>query len=99
VQNRLKHHLQIRHLPLEIADNAQLFIASIKKTHLYSASFIHSVNEAYVQSLKNLFEVLLAVAVMGLIASLLLKPVSMNKELETQHVLQRNIGSDHEVVI
>lgn len=96
-QNRLHHQLQIRQLPLEIAENAQGFIASLRKSKSsYSPSFIYSVNTAYVQSLKNLFEVLVAVAGLGLIAALFLKSVNMNKRLDTQHKLQRKIGLDCE---
>ncbi|KAJ5460768.1 major facilitator superfamily-domain-containing protein [Penicillium daleae] len=96
-QNRLHHQLQIRQLPLDIAENAQGFIASLRKTKSsYSPSFIYSVNTAYVQSLKNLFEVLVAVAGLGLIAALFLKSVNMNKRLDTQHRLQRKIGLDRE---
>ncbi|KNG90598.1 hypothetical protein ANOM_001292 [Aspergillus nomiae NRRL 13137] len=90
VQNQLRHQLQIRHLPVEIAENAQIFIASLKNAKpSYSASFIYAVNSAYVHSLKTLFEVLVAVAGVGLIAALFLKPVNMNKRLDTQHGLQQ----------
>lgn len=100
MQNRLRHHLQIRQLPLDIADNVEGFVASLRNSKSsYTPAFIHSANTAYVQSLQNLFEVLVGLAGVGLLATLFLKSVNMNKKLETQHGLQRKTNMDTEELI
>ncbi|KAJ5328692.1 major facilitator superfamily-domain-containing protein [Penicillium brevicompactum] len=100
MQNRLRHHLQIYQLPLDIADNVEGFVASLRNSKSsYTPAFIHSANTAYVQSLQNLFEVLVALAGVGLLATLFLKSVNMNKKLETQHGLQKKTNMDTEELI
>lgn len=88
LQNRLAHELVARGLPVDIAAEAQGFIESAKSQNL-SASFLASVSDAYVQSLKTVFEVLVGIAGLGLFVSLFIKGVTMNRALATEHVLRR----------
>lgn len=96
MQNRLRDHLQTLKLPLTIADNVEGFVASLRDNNSYTTEFIHLANTAYVQSLKNLFEVLVALAGVGLVATFFLKSVNMNKKLDTQHGLQKRMELDTE---
>ncbi|KAH8695198.1 major facilitator superfamily domain-containing protein [Talaromyces proteolyticus] len=92
LQNQLRHQLEIRQLPLDIANDAQAFIFSSNTSSL-SASYLRDIYEAYIESLKTVFETLLGVAGFGIIISLFMKPVDMNKQLATAHVLRKKTSS------
>ena len=86
-QNELKNQLGKLHLPTEVANDAESFIANLRafpKTSVQYQSYIL----AYTNAFKLVFEVLTAIAGLAGILGLLIKEYSMDKELDSEHVLR-----------
>lgn len=84
-QNELKKHLGELHLPTAIADDAESFVTTLKALPKDSAQ--HSYKLAYANSFAVVFEVLTAIASLAGILSLLIKEYTMDKDLDSEHVL------------
>jgi MFS family permease len=91
-QNTMAHHLSTLSFLLHIAKNAEEFVSILKQMPLESPER-KMYTLAYAQSFRNLFEVLTGFAVLGLLTSFLIKEYSLNRNLESVHVLQNRV--DH----
>ncbi|PMD31069.1 MFS general substrate transporter [Hyaloscypha variabilis F] len=94
-QNTMAHHLSTLSLPSAIAKNAEEFVSILKQMPLESPER-KMYTLAYAQSFRNLFEVLTGFAVLGLLTSFLIKEYSLNRNLESVHVLQNRVGIELE---
>ena len=96
-QNRLLHHLVASpmHLPNpeSVARDAEGFIAVLKALPVGSGER-RGYEEAYAESFRNVFEVLTGVAALGGLASVFIGHASMDRELDSEHVLQRGKGEE-----
>lgn len=91
-QNELKKHLGELHLPTEVANDAQSFVASLRALPKASVEY-QSYILAYANSFKVVFEVLTALAGLAALLSLLIKEYTMDKELDSEHVLHQEKGA------
>lgn len=87
-QNELKKNLGELRLPTEVANDAENFVASLMALPKASAQY-QAYILAYANSFKVLFEVLTAIAVLAALLSLLIKENTLDKELDSEHVLYR----------
>lgn len=87
-QNEFKKHLGELQLPTQVADDAQGFMISLKALPRNSSEY-QAYILAYADAFKVVFEVLTAVAGLGAILSLLIKEYTMDKKLDSEHVLRR----------
>jgi MFS family permease len=94
-QNTMAHHLSTLSLPTAIAKNAEEFVSILKQMPLESPER-KMYTLAYAQSFRNLFEVLTGFAVLGLLTSFLIKEYSLNRNLESVHVLQNRVDTELE---
>jgi hypothetical protein len=92
-QNTMAHHLSTLSLPTTIASNAEEFV-SVLKSMLLDSPERKLYTLAYAQSFRNLFEVLTGFSVLGMLTSLLIKECSMNRNLESVHVLQTRVDNE-----
>ena len=90
-QNLMAHKLGELSLPVEVAKNAEAYIA-ILKTLAVTDPIRNGILQAYVQGFKGVFEVLTGISGVGLLASLLIKHHDMNKILKSSYRLSREIG-------
>lgn len=90
-QNLMAHKLGELSLPVEVAKNAEAYIA-ILKTLAATDPIRNGILQAYVQGFKGVFEVLTGISGVGLLASLLIKHHDMNKILKSSYRLSRQIG-------
>ncbi len=85
-QNCMAAHLRELGLPIEVAKNSEAFV-----TQLMAMSDADPTKElfklAYSRSFVNLWEVLVGIAGLGGLASVFIKELSMDKELDTEHVV------------
>lgn len=86
-QNELKNQLGELHLPTEVANVAESFIANLRTFPKTSAQY-HNYILAYTNAFKLVFEVLTAIAGLAGIFGLLIKKYSMDKGLDSEHVLR-----------
>ena len=87
-QNELGRRLGRAKLPKEVAKNAEGYLAVLKTMPKQSGQYIAFVT-AYAKSIKAVFLVLTALAVLAAGMSLLIKGFTMDRELDSEHVLQR----------
>lgn len=98
-QNGLKKQLGELHLPTYVANDAESFLASLKLLPKVSIQY-QTYILAYANSFKLVFEVLTALAGLAGFSSLLIKEFTMDKKLDSEHVLhQAKNDSDPEVRI
>lgn len=90
-QNELKKQLGELHLPTEVANDAESFIANLRAFPKTSVQY-HTYILAYANAFKLVFEVLTAIAGLAGILSLLIKEYTMDKELDSEHVLRQQNG-------
>ena len=86
-QNELKNHLGNLHLPTAVAKNAESFLATLEalpKDSTQHQAYIL----AYADSFKIVFEVLTAIAGLAGLLSLLIHEYTMDRELDSEHVLR-----------
>jgi MFS family permease len=92
-QNTMAHHLSTLSLPTTVANNAEEFVSILKHMPLDSQERkLYTL--AYAQSFRNLFEVLTGFSVLGMLTSLLVKECSMNRNLESVHILQNRVDPE-----
>lgn len=87
-QNQLKKHLSSLALLVTVATDAEGFVARLQALPKISPEYQKYVF-AYAKSFENVFEVLTAVAGMAGLLSLLIKQFSMDKKLDSEHVLRQ----------
>ena len=87
-QNEFKKHLGERQLPTQVANDAQGFIVDLKALRRHSPEY-QAYILAYADAFKVVFQVLTAVAGLGAVLSLLIKEYTMDRKLDSEHVLCR----------
>ncbi len=87
-QNQLKKHLSDLALLTTVATDAEGFVAKLQSLPKSSSEYQKYVL-AYAKSFDNVFEVLTAVAGLAGLLSLLTKHFSMDKKLDSEHVLRQ----------
>ena len=87
-QNEFKKHLGELQLPTQAADDAQGFLVGLKALPRISPEY-QAYILAYAEAFKVVFEVLTAVAGLAALLSLLIKEYTMDKKLDSEHVLHR----------
>lgn len=94
-ENRLAVHLATRALDTAVARNASAFILTMKTMPNNQTLVLY--RQAYAESFRNCFEVLVAVAVLGTLSSLLIRHESMDRVLNSEHVLDEKAkGKDEQ---
>ncbi|KAL8836760.1 MAG: hypothetical protein Q9170_002789 [Blastenia crenularia] len=87
-QNELKEHLRELQLPAVVANDAENFVVRLhdfpKASVQYQAFIL-----AYANSFKVVFEVLTALAGLAALLSLFIKEYTMDKELDSEHILRQ----------
>ena len=91
-QNRLSVHLEKANLPVEVARSATAFVSTLKQIppSAQKTAFVL----AYSLSFRDLFQVLTGIAGLGAILSLCIKKASMDKYLESDHVMRESNKSE-----
>ena len=87
-QNQLKKHLAELRLLTSVATDAEGFVVNLKALPKTSPQYQNFIL-AYAKSFDNLFEVLTALAGLAGLLSLLIEEFSMDKELNSKHVLRQ----------
>jgi hypothetical protein len=88
-QNRMKAHLTEMNLPLEVATNTDAFVTTLKRLPAASSQRI-AFTLAYSLSFRNLIEALAGIAVLGGLLSLLIGHASMDRPLDSEHILEKD---------
>lgn len=84
IQNRLLVHLVARGLDEHVAKEAEAFIVVMNA--MSNSPILSSYRVAYAETFRNLFEVLLGIAVLAGVASIFIKHASMDRVLDSEHV-------------
>lgn len=93
VQNRLLVHLGARGLDEGVAKEAEAFILVMNER--LEGPVLNLYREAYAEAFRNLFEVLLGIAVLAGGTSAFIKHASMDRELDSEHVFaEQEKGSE-----
>lgn len=87
-QNELKKHLRELQLPAAVADDAENFVAKLQALPKSSTQYLAYIL-AYVNSFKVVFEALTAIAGLAGLLSLFIQEHTMDKELDSEHVLRQ----------
>ena len=87
-QNSMTHHLRELGLPIEVAQNAEAFVATLNSLPVGS-TLSNRYILAYARSFSNVFETLTAITALGLISSFMIKGHSMDKKLTSEHVIRK----------
>jgi hypothetical protein len=87
-QNRFTYHIRGLDLPDGVSTNAEVLISTLK-TIPTSSGLRQSLDLAYAQSFQDIVKVLIGVAVLGGLSSLFLKSAAMDRQLESEHVLEK----------
>lgn len=85
-QNRLKQHLASAGLDVTIASNADQYVAVLNT--MTDQALRDVISAAYAASFKNVFELGLAIAVLGALVSLLIRKSVFDRKHVTEHVLE-----------
>ncbi|KAJ5644821.1 efflux pump antibiotic resistance protein [Penicillium longicatenatum] len=91
LQNFMATKLSELGLPTAIAHNAEGYISTLKTLSPGSA-LREGVLDAYVYGLDSIFEVMTGIGALGLLATPLVAGRTMNKALETDHILHESKG-------
>ena len=94
-QNGFKKHLGELQLPTQVAGDAQGSMVGLKALPRNSSEY-QAYILAYAEAFKVVFEVLTAIAGLGAILSLLNREYTMDKTLDSEHVLHREKVTDPE---
>jgi len=92
-QNTMVLSLSALNLPVEVASNAEAFVTTLlalPQDSIERQGYI----SAYSDSFKRIFEVLTAIAGLGLCLTLGIKNYSMNKRQESEHIVRKRISSN-----
>ncbi|TPR10468.1 putative integral membrane protein [Aspergillus niger] len=92
LQNFMSMKLHELDLPTAIAQNAEGFIETLK-TLASGSALREGVLTAYVYALDSIFEVLTGIGVLGLLATAFVAAKTMNKPIESDHVLHDTCDS------
>ncbi len=87
-QNELRKHLGELHLPTKVANDAEGFVATLKALPQASVQY-QAYILAYADSFKVVFEALTVVAGLAALLSLFIKEHTMDRELDSEHVLRQ----------
>ncbi|KAL8721430.1 MAG: hypothetical protein Q9225_001905 [Loekoesia sp. 1 TL-2023] len=87
-QNEFKKHLREFHLPAAVANNAENFVTTLHTFPKTSAEYLAYIL-AYANAFKVVFEVLTALAGLAALLSLFIQEYTMDKELDSEHVLHQ----------
>ena len=87
-QNGFKKHLGEPQLPTQVAGDAQGFTVGLKALPRNSPEY-QAYILAYADAFEVVFEVLTAVAGLGAVLSLLIREYTMDREIDSEHVLRR----------
>lgn len=88
-QNQVKKHLaDLGLLITDVAADTESFVATLKTLPKSSPEYQNYIL-AYAKSFENVFEVLTAIAGLAGLLSLLIKKFSMDRELDSEHVLRQ----------
>ncbi|RAO69440.1 uncharacterized protein BHQ10_005452 [Talaromyces amestolkiae] len=85
-QNRLKQHLASAGLDVTIASNADQYVAVLNT--MTDQSLREDILAAYAASFKNVFELALALTILGALVSLLIRKSVFDRKHVTEHVLE-----------
>lgn len=85
-QNRFTYHIRGLDLPGSASTNAEALISTLKAMPK-SSGLRQSLELAYARSFQDIVKVLIGVAVLGGLSSLFLKSATMDRQLESKHVL------------
>lgn len=91
-QNVMRHSLVGKGLPAGIAKDAEGYISVLKALPVDSELRL-DVLKSYAQGLKGVWIFMTAICVLGFVLSLCIGRFSLDKELETEHVLDSNRSS------
>lgn len=91
-QNSMASKLKQYGLPVDIAKNAERYIATMWKEPIDTALHQHAL-EAYVHGIRGAFAFFCGMAGVAFVASLFIKHFDMNKELDSDHKLGQIRGS------
>jgi MFS family permease len=84
VQNRLLVHLATRGLDEHVAKEAEAFIVVMNS--MADGPLLSAYRVAYAEAFRNLFEVLLGIAVLAGVVSAFIKHASMDRALDSEHI-------------
>jgi MFS family permease len=84
VQNRLLVHLAARSLDEHVAKEAEAFIVVMNA--MEDGPLLSGYRGAYAEAFRNLFEVLLGIAVLAGVVSAFIKHASMDRALDSEHI-------------
>ena len=87
-QNQLKKHLGELQLPTTIANDAENFVTQLMALAKDSAQY-QAYTLAYSNAFKVVYEVLTAIAGLAGLLSLLIKEYTMDKDLDSEHILSK----------
>lgn len=85
-QNRLKQHLASAGLDVIIASNADQYVAVLNT--MTDQSLRQDILAAYAASFKNVFELALALTILGALVSLLIRKSIFDRKHVTEHILE-----------
>lgn len=86
-QNRFNYHIRDLDLPYGVSTNAEVLIETLKKITA-PPDLRQSLHLAYAQSFQDVVKVLIGLAVVGGVSSLFLESATMDRQLESEHVLE-----------
>ncbi|CAG8334331.1 unnamed protein product [Penicillium salamii] len=86
-QNRFNYHIRDLDLPYGVSTNAEVLIETLKKITA-PPDLRQSLHLAYAESFQDVVKVLIGLAVVGGVSSLFLESATMDRQLESEHVLE-----------
>lgn len=86
-QNMMQQELANEHIPIDIAKNAEAYIA-ILTTLPATSALKQGVLRAYVRGFQGVFEVMTVISGLGLLSSLLIASRTMDEAIDSEHVLE-----------
>jgi hypothetical protein len=94
-QNTLAQHLPALGLPSDVANNAEAFVGTLQALpdgSLMKTAYV----SAYASSFQRIFEVVTAVAALGLCLTVFIRSYTMDKKLESEHVIRNQVSASPE---
>ncbi|KAJ5718046.1 MFS general substrate transporter [Penicillium malachiteum] len=93
-QNRFTYYTRGLDLPDGLSTNAEVLVSALQEISIPS-HLRESLDVAYAKSFQDLVKVLIGMAALGVLASLFLKSATMDRQLESKHLLDK-IKPDNE---
>lgn len=94
-QNTLAQQLPALGLPSDVANNAEAFVGTLQALpdgSLMKTAYV----SAYAASFQRIFEVVTAVAALGLCLTVFIRSYTMDKKLESEHVIRNQVSASPE---